>query len=677
MHQFKEKSEQQRELVSAGLFFYPVLQAADVLAYRADEVPVGDDQRQHVELMRDIAERFNARFGEDPGRAGAPDPGGRRADHGPPGPDQPDVDDLGDEQGTVYILDDADVVRRRSAARSPTRAGRCAARRDKAGITNLIEILSVIRGVDPDGRSRREFDGQGYGDFKGAVAEAVVDYLAPVRERYAELRADEAALEAILAAGAEKARAIASRDACRCPRARWASARAAGRPTGAPSTLSGDESRRARPRPRRLRGALRPPDGGRPARGGRLAEVELGEIVIAYLEHLEEQRRARPRRGDRVPRPDRLAAGAQVAAAAPGGRGGRDRARARGGGRRAAGADARVPALPRRGGPPRGLFADGRRYLYRSAPLPPELRRVSLDAARPGLRARPAGGGDRRPAARSRRSRTPATSGPPSRSSAARLLRELLARRGRFDFDEAFADRGPADPGGDPVRPARDAQARRGDAGTSARPSADHDQREPAVARRPRRRDVELARADRRGAAVPVAGAGQHRRARRGLRRERGRGRPGARRARGARSPRAAASSCARSPGATRWRPTPSPRTRRDACWRNRRRRRSPRRRPRRWRSSPTCSRSRGPRSRGSAASPRSPRCDADRARADRGVGPLALRRGGLPDDAAVRAAVRPLGSRPAARPARFDPTPEDERELRERLLRAGEQRAS
>ena len=88
MHQFKEKSAKQRELVSAALFLYPVLQAADVLAYKAGEVPVGDDQRQHVELMREIARRFNERFAPeraDPGRARAPDPRGRGADHGPPG----------------------------------------------------------------------------------------------------------------------------------------------------------------------------------------------------------------------------------------------------------------------------------------------------------------------------------------------------------------------------------------------------------------------------------------------------------------------------------------------------------------------------------------------------------------------------------------------------------------
>jgi tryptophanyl-tRNA synthetase len=209
MPQFKEKAEQQRELVSAGLFFYPVLQAADVLAYRATEVPVGDDQRQHIELMRDIAERFNARYGPvlvvPEGRY--PEVGARIMNLQDPEARMSTT--YGSEQGTVYILDPADVVRKK--VRSAVTDSGTEVRRgpDKAGITNLIEVLSVVREVAPD-EVEREFDGQGYGDFKGAVAEAVVEYLAPVRERYEELRRDEAAIEAALAAGAEKARAIAS-----------------------------------------------------------------------------------------------------------------------------------------------------------------------------------------------------------------------------------------------------------------------------------------------------------------------------------------------------------------------------------------------------------------------------------------------------------------------------------
>jgi tryptophanyl-tRNA synthetase len=209
MHQFKEKSEQQRELVSAGLFFYPVLMAADVLAYRATEVPVGDDQRQHIELMRDIAERFNARYGDvlqvPAGRY--PEVGARIMNLQEPTSRMSTT--YGSEQGTVYILDEADAVRKK--VRSAVTDSGTEVRRgpDKDGITNLIDILSVIREVDPQ-RIESDFEGSGYGDFKGAVAEAVVEYLTPVRERYAELRRDEGAIEATLAAGAEKARAIAS-----------------------------------------------------------------------------------------------------------------------------------------------------------------------------------------------------------------------------------------------------------------------------------------------------------------------------------------------------------------------------------------------------------------------------------------------------------------------------------
>jgi tryptophanyl-tRNA synthetase len=209
MHQFKEKSEQQRELVSAGLFLYPVLMAADVLAYRAGVVPVGDDQRQHVELMRDVAERFNARFGDTlrvpEGRY--PEVGARIMNLQDPTSRMSTT--YGSEQGTVYILDEAEAVRKK--VRSAVTDSGTEVRRapDKEGITNLVEILSAIRGVDPE-EIEREFEGSGYGDFKGAVADAVVDYLGPVRERYAELRPDERTLEATLAAGAEKARAIAA-----------------------------------------------------------------------------------------------------------------------------------------------------------------------------------------------------------------------------------------------------------------------------------------------------------------------------------------------------------------------------------------------------------------------------------------------------------------------------------
>jgi tryptophanyl-tRNA synthetase len=209
MTQFKEKVGKDRELASAALFYYPVLMASDVLAYRATEVPVGDDQRQHVELMREIARRFNERFGETlvVPELVIPEVGARIMDLQEP--ERKMSTTGGTTQGTVLVLDEPDVVRRKFGS-AVTDSGREVVRReDKPGITNLIDILAVARGSD-QAAIESEFDGAGYGDFKKAVAEAVVDYLAPVRDRYAELRPDEAALERVFAAGAEKARALAA-----------------------------------------------------------------------------------------------------------------------------------------------------------------------------------------------------------------------------------------------------------------------------------------------------------------------------------------------------------------------------------------------------------------------------------------------------------------------------------
>jgi tryptophanyl-tRNA synthetase len=209
MTQFKDKSARQRELVSAALFFYPVLMAADVLAYRATEVPVGDDQRQHVELMREIARRFNERFGETlvVPEFRIPEVGARIMDLQEPQRKMSTT--ASTEAGTVYVLDEPAAIRKKLGS-AVTDSGREVRRvEDKPGISNLIDVLSVSRGTAPE-EAEREFDGAGYGDFKQAVAEAVVELLAPVRERYAELRPDEAALEAALAEGAEKAREIAS-----------------------------------------------------------------------------------------------------------------------------------------------------------------------------------------------------------------------------------------------------------------------------------------------------------------------------------------------------------------------------------------------------------------------------------------------------------------------------------
>jgi len=212
MHQFRDKSVAQRELVSSGLLMYPVLQAADVLAYRAQEVPVGEDQREHLELMRDVARRFNARFGDGDEVLVVPEHrippvGARIMDLQEPTRKMSTTG--GTEQGTVLVLDDERVLEKK--LRSAVTDSGSEVRRDpaKPGVSNLIEILAAVRGV-PAEEIEREFADSRYGELKVATATAVTEYLRPVRERYGELRADPAGLEAILGAGADSARAIAA-----------------------------------------------------------------------------------------------------------------------------------------------------------------------------------------------------------------------------------------------------------------------------------------------------------------------------------------------------------------------------------------------------------------------------------------------------------------------------------
>jgi tryptophanyl-tRNA synthetase len=204
MHQFKEKSEQQ-ESISAGLLTYPVLMAGDILLYQTDKVPIGDDQRQHLELARDIAERFNTRFGETfrVPEGIYPEVGARIMDLQEP--DNKMSTTGGTPQGTVSVLDPADVIVKKFKS-AVTDSGREVRRDpDKPGITNLVEIMSVATGEEPDAIEAR-YDGQGYGQFKQDVGEAVVALFEPVRERYTALRADEGELRRLLAHGAEKAR---------------------------------------------------------------------------------------------------------------------------------------------------------------------------------------------------------------------------------------------------------------------------------------------------------------------------------------------------------------------------------------------------------------------------------------------------------------------------------------
>ena len=205
MTQFKEKSDR-HEFVSAGLFTYPVLMAGDILLYQTDLVPIGDDQRQHLELARDIAERFNYRYGETfrVPEGQFPTVGGRIMDLQEPTNKMSTT--LSSEQGAVYVNDAPDIIRKKFKS-AVTDSGR-EVRYDpaeKPGVSNLLEIMSVATG-EPIDALQKQFDNAGYGEFKEAVGESVVALLTPIRERFERLRADERELQHLLAVGAEKAR---------------------------------------------------------------------------------------------------------------------------------------------------------------------------------------------------------------------------------------------------------------------------------------------------------------------------------------------------------------------------------------------------------------------------------------------------------------------------------------
>jgi len=209
MTQFKDKAEQQ-EFVSGALFSYPVLMAGDILLYGTDVVPVGEDQRQHLELARNMAERFNARYGETfrVPDAMIPEVGGRVMDLQEPTKKMSTTG--GTPQGTVGVLDPPDTIRKKFKS-AVTDSG-TDVRHDpaqKAGVSNLIEILSIMGGDDIPAIEAR-YDGGGYGAFKSDVAEAVVAVLDPIRTRYEELRTDEPQLRSLLARGAEKAREVSA-----------------------------------------------------------------------------------------------------------------------------------------------------------------------------------------------------------------------------------------------------------------------------------------------------------------------------------------------------------------------------------------------------------------------------------------------------------------------------------
>jgi tryptophanyl-tRNA synthetase len=204
MVQFKEKSKGETESVGVGLFTYPVLQAADVLLYQADGVPVGEDQRQHIELMRDIAIRFNSTLGETfrVPEAWIPPSGARimALDD----PTQKMSKSAARPNSSILLVDPPEAIAKKVKV-AVTDSGRdVVASDDKPALKNLLTILSLVEGVSvPDLEAR--FAGAGYGDFKKALAESLVAALEPIRVRYEELMADPAETGRLVAVGAGKA----------------------------------------------------------------------------------------------------------------------------------------------------------------------------------------------------------------------------------------------------------------------------------------------------------------------------------------------------------------------------------------------------------------------------------------------------------------------------------------
>ena len=202
MTQFKEKGGG-----NVGLFTYPILQAADILIYRPQSVPVGEDQRQHLELTRDLAQRFNSRYGDT---LTVPEPYVQSSTQRIKDLQNPaaKMSTSRGGPGTLWVIDDPKAITKKIKS-AVTDTGRdVVAGPDKPGITNLLTILSVASGT-PVPELESAYVGKGYGDLKGDVAAAVVALFAPVRERYADLIADTPFLDGVLADGAGRARAVA------------------------------------------------------------------------------------------------------------------------------------------------------------------------------------------------------------------------------------------------------------------------------------------------------------------------------------------------------------------------------------------------------------------------------------------------------------------------------------
>jgi len=204
MTQFKDKAAKHADNINAGLFDYPVLMASDILLYQADVVPVGIDQKQHLELTRDVAERFNSIYGDVftipeiyLGKTGRkvmslqePEKKMSKSDENP--------------NASIYLMDDRDTILRKFKRAVTDSEGTILYRDEQPGIKNLIEIYSACTGKSP-AEVEKEFDGRGYGEFKPAVGEAVADVLGPLQQRFAELSKDKAYIDGIIKENAEKA----------------------------------------------------------------------------------------------------------------------------------------------------------------------------------------------------------------------------------------------------------------------------------------------------------------------------------------------------------------------------------------------------------------------------------------------------------------------------------------
>ena len=211
MTQFKDKSSKYKDNINAGLFTYPVLMAADILLYQPDYVPVGEDQKQHVELTRDIAQRFNSIYGDvfTVPEPFIPKAGARIYGLTSPG----DKMSKSDPNGCVFIMDEPDVIMKKfkravtdSDTENPVRYDR----ENKPGVANLMNIYSTLTGRGYD-EIEKEFAGKGYGVFKPAVAETVIDTLKPIREEAGRLIKDKAYLDGVYKDGAERASYIANK----------------------------------------------------------------------------------------------------------------------------------------------------------------------------------------------------------------------------------------------------------------------------------------------------------------------------------------------------------------------------------------------------------------------------------------------------------------------------------